>query len=257
MATLSVRDIADDCLGVSGDLSVDSDVYGYIFRDTDGSVFGTLAGSDTLVGSGEATTRSLKRHLQTISGRAFDMVPILVDHENDFSGAVSRDDVTKIQYAVQITRDIYAQQNLGVRRLVWQRIPSADAGGYADLTDRSEAEDLADDWSGPNGGIDVFFVQTLGDAAGWSNRSGSCDKDSKDDLTGAVLVVGNSRRFTGVLVAHEVAHYLGLAGGNSATNLMGVNNPSTGIDAIGNNSTGLTNSQGTTIRGHCSVQSPC
>lgn len=257
MATLSVRNITDDCLGATGDLSINSDVYGYIFRDTDGSVFGTLGANDTLFGSGEATTRSLKSHLQTISGEAFDMVAILVDHENDFSGAVSRDDVTKIQYAIQITRDIYEQRALGVRRVVWQRIPAADAGGYADLANRAQAEDLTDDWSGPNGGIDVFFVQTLGDAGGWSNRSGPCDKDSKDDLTGAVLVVGNSRRFTGVLLAHEVGHYLGLPGGSSSTNLMGVNNPSTGIDSIGSNSTGLTSSQGTTIRSHCSVQSPC
>ena len=71
-------------------------VYGYIFRDADGSVFGTLANSDTLPGSGQATTRSLKRHLQTISGEATDLVVILVGHENDFSGAVTLDQATKI-----------------------------------------------------------------------------------------------------------------------------------------------------------------
>ncbi|MFN0145850.1 MAG: zinc-dependent metalloprotease family protein [Dehalococcoidia bacterium] len=257
MATLSVRTIASNCLGKNGTLSLNSDVYGYIFRDTDGSVFGTLGTNDTLPGSGQATTRSLKRHLQTISGRATDLVVILVGHENDFSGAFDRDEATKVQYALQVARDLYAQQDLGIRRINWQRIPLADAGGYVDLADRSEAEDLTDDWSGPGGGIDVFFVQSLGDAGGWSNVTGPCDKDSKDDLTGAVLVISGSRRFTGVLMAHEVGHYLGLGHTNSATNLMGVDSNNDGIAELSNNSTVLTNSQGTTIRGHCSVNGPC
>ena len=33
MATLSVRQIAQNCLGTTGNLSVNSHVYGYIFRD--------------------------------------------------------------------------------------------------------------------------------------------------------------------------------------------------------------------------------
>ena len=133
MATLSVRQIAQNCLGKTGNLSVNSDVYGYIFREADGSVFGTLGTNDTLPGTGQATTRSLRRHLETISGEATDLVLILVGHENDFSGATDRDDVTKVQYCVQVTRDLYAQVNVGIRRLNWQRIPLADADGYVDI----------------------------------------------------------------------------------------------------------------------------
>ena len=51
MATISLRQVAQQCLGLTG-ASVNSDVYGYIFRDTDGSVFGTLGANDTLPGSG-------------------------------------------------------------------------------------------------------------------------------------------------------------------------------------------------------------
>lgn len=257
MATLSVRDIAADCLGRTGNLSVDSHVFGYPFRDTDGSVFGTLGGNDTFPATGQPTERSLKRHLQTISGQATDVVAILVGHENDFSGAVSRDDVTKAQYAIQVMRDIYAQRDFGVRRINWQRIPMADVGGYVNITDSAEAEDLTDDWNGPNGGIDVFFVQSIGDAGGWSNVDGSCDKDSKDGRTGAVLEVLGSRRFTGVLLAHEVGHYLGLQHTNTITNLMGADTNNDGIGEITNNSTNLTSGQGTTIKGHCSVNAPC
>ena len=124
MVTLSVRQITQTCLGKTGNLSVNSDVYGYVFRDTDGSVFGTLTGTDTLPGTGQPTTRSLRRHLRTISGEATDLVLILVGHENDFSGSVSRDDVTKVQYSVQVARDLYAQVNVGIRRLHLAAHPS-------------------------------------------------------------------------------------------------------------------------------------
>ncbi|HEY8339342.1 MAG TPA: hypothetical protein VIK95_05705 [Egibacteraceae bacterium] len=257
MATLSVRDVARRCLGRTGNLSVDSDLYGYVFRDTDGSVFGTLSSSDTLPGSGEPTTRSLRRHLETISGPAVDLVVILVAHEDDFSGRVSRDDVTKAQYALQVTRDIYAQRGIGVRRIVWQRIPVAQAGGYADIKDRGEAQDLTDDFSGPDGGVDLFLVQTIGDAGGWSNVDGPCDKTSKFDLSGAVLELSGGRRITGVLAAHEVAHYLKLEHGNDPTNLMGADTNGDGIGEVNSNSTGLTAAQGASMRSHCAVSDAC
>ncbi|MCP9485276.1 MAG: M10 family metallopeptidase domain-containing protein [Gaiellaceae bacterium MAG52_C11] len=258
MATLSVRQIAQNCLGKTGNLSVNSDVYGYVFRDADGSVFGTLGGNDTFPGSGQPTTRSLRRHLETISGDATDLVLILVGHENDFvSGVTDRDDVTKVQYAVQVMRDLYAQVDVGIRRLNWQRIPLADAGGYVDIADGSEAEDLTDDWNGPNGGIDVFWVQTVGVAAGWSNTNGPCDKDSKDGRTGAVLELLGSRRFTGILAGHEVGHYLGLGHTSSVANMMGDDSDGDGIGSIDSNSTAVSVSEGNTMRSHCSVNGPC
>ena len=257
MATLSLRQIAQNCLGATGDISVNSHVYGYIFRDADGSVFGTLGGGDTFPGSGGARTRSLKRHLQTISGQSTDLVVILVGHENDFSGAVTRDQVAKAQYAIQVARDLYAEVSLGIRTINWQRIPLADAGGYVDIADRDEAQDLTDDWSGPGGGIDVFLVQSIGDAGGWSNVDGPCDKQSKFDLSGAVIELSGGRRFTGVLLGHEVGHYLGLEHTNSITNMMGADTNGDGIGEITSNSTNLTSGQGSTMRSHCSVKGPC
>jgi hypothetical protein len=96
-----------------------------------------------------------------------------------------------------------------------------------------------------------------GDAGGWSNVEGQCNKNSKDGLTGAVLVISGSRRFTGILLAHGVAHYLGLSHTNSATNLMGVDSNGDGIAELTINSTQLTTSQRSTIRSHCSVLDPC
>lgn len=256
MANLSLRQIAGDQLGVSGTISVSTHVYGYVFRDTDGSVFGALSGNDTLPGSGEPTTRSLKRHLQTISGQATDLVIILVGHEGDFSGAVSRDQATKVQYAIQIARDLYAQADLGIRRITWQSISVADAGGYINIADRGEAQDLTDDWSGPDGGIDVFYVQTIGDAAGWSNVGGPCDKTSKFDLSGTVIELSSGRRFAGIALGHEVGHYLDLEHANTITNMMGTDTNGDGIGEVNDNSTQITSSQAATMRSHCSVTGP-
>ncbi|HEY1347740.1 MAG TPA: hypothetical protein VGF54_22345 [Streptosporangiaceae bacterium] len=257
MATLSVRGIAASCLRLRGDISVNTDLYGYIFRDTDGSVFGTLTSNDTLPATGQPRTRSLKQHLRRISGRSTDIVVILVGHENDFSGAVTRAQVTRTQYAIQVARDIYAQAQLGVRQIRWTRIPLADAGGYVNISNRGEAQDLTDDWSGPNGGIDLFLVQSIGDAGGWSNVDGPCSKESKTDLSGAVVSLAQSHRFLGVLVAHEVAHYLGLQHANSLSNLMGADTNGDGIGELNNNSTGVTSSQASTMRSHCSVRAAC
>ncbi|MFC7450659.1 hypothetical protein [Rhodococcus daqingensis] len=172
MTTLSVRDIASTCLGKSGDLSVDTDVYGYIFRNTDGSVFGTLVPTDTLPGSGQPTARSLKRHLETISAEAIDLFVFLVGHEDDFSGTATESNVTEM--------------------------------------------------------------------SGFTELGGLCDKDDSDVMPGAVLMVSGMRRWTGLVFAHEVGHYLGLGTGSVITNLMGVDPDGNGIDTIGINSTNLT-----------------
>ncbi len=259
MTTLSLRSIAERCLGVSGDLSVNNDVYGYIFREADGSVFGVLdsSGSDRLPLSGEPTTRSLKRHLEALSGQAVDLVLFLVGHEDDFSGAFNRDELTKIQYAIQITRDLYVQAGLGVRRLNWRRIPLADAGGYVNIADRAEAENLTDDFSGPESGIDVFFVQSIGVAAGWSNILGPCDKNFFWGLTGAVLEVSGRRRFLGIVLGHELGHYLTLPHADTITNMMGEDPDGDGIGRVSDNSTTITREQADKMRLHCSVSGPC
>ncbi|GAA2325305.1 hypothetical protein OKJ48_00620 [Streptomyces kunmingensis] len=66
--------------------------------------------------SGEPTTRSLARHLRSVSGPATDFVVILVGHENNFGGAVTVDQVTKTQYAIQVASDVYAWRGRRVRR---------------------------------------------------------------------------------------------------------------------------------------------
>jgi hypothetical protein len=234
---LSVKSIAASCLGVTGQFSVRASVYGYIWG---------------------ATTRDLrlKSHLELISGKAINLSLILVAHEPDFSGEFTLTEIKSIQEAIDRMRELYAQVNLGVRKLYWQYIPVADAGGYATV-DGGEATDLTEDWSGANDGIDVFWVSVVSDAGGWSNSDGPCDKNESKERTGVVLELQGSDNFSGILLAHEVGHYLGLEHANTITNLMGVDSNNDGIGELDGTSTNITAAQGTTMRSGCYVRSPC
>ena len=242
MADLSVRATAASCLGVNPPFSVNTHLYGYIFRDASGTV-------------GITQPRSVKRQLELMKGRAINICIFLVGHENDFSGVVTLAQVIAVQQAMQTMRDLYDQVNLGVRTLFWRRIDMDDVGNYVIITDRPEAVDLTDDFSGPNDGIDVFYVQSILNSGGWSTMPGPCDKDAKDEMTGTVIELSSG--ILGILTAHEVGHYLGLQHATTITNVMGVDSNGDGIGELNSTSTNLTSSQGTTMRGHCAVRSPC
>ncbi len=256
---ISVRQVADDCLGVTGSISVNRDIYGYIFRDNNGRLFGALGNQDILPATNHPTRRSLRAQLELMKGESFNLSMFLVGHENDFSGVVSLADVTAIQYGIQVTRDVYAGADLGIRQIFWRRIGVAEAGGYTVIETRGEAVDITDDFSGPNNGIDVFWVQTIQGAGGWCNQDGPCDKDAKDEQTGVVIQIQfNTTRFTGILLGHELGHYLGLPTGPAANNVMGVDNvPPFGVDEVSINSTQWVNNQIQTIQGHCSILGTC
>ena len=261
---VSLKQVARDCLGLSGRISVQHDIYGYIFRDGSGRLFGALQTAsmppervpDTLPGTGQPTARSLRQHLESISGRSINLSIVMVGYD-DFSGDDTLDDLTKVQYAIQIARDLYVQAGLGIRRIFWDRISVVDAGDHTQITDKDHAEELTDAFSGDNDGIDVFWVQSIADAGGFCNEQGPCDKDSGDGLTGVVIELNRFRRRTGILLGHELGHYLGLPGGTSNTNLMGVAPPGGGVDDVDDVSTEITSSQAATMRAHCFVLPAC
>lgn len=246
MATLSVKSIAASCLDVDPPLSVREDVFGYIWGSMNRSL-------------------SLRDHLERISGTSTNLSVFLVGHEPSFGGWVSQAEAQQIQHAIDVQRELYAQVGLGVRKLYWRYIPVDEATGYF-AVDSSEATELTEDFSGPNDGIDVFYVQDVTDAAGWSNSNngagGPCDKDEKGERTGAVMQIttpindGNND-FAGILLAHEVGHYLGLLHAGDITNVMGDDSDGNGIGSIDSTSVNLTSSQGNTMRSHCSVHSAC
>jgi len=228
----SVRAVAENCLDLSGRFSVRRDVYGYIW--------GTMN-----------RDLSLKNHIELIQGPSCDLCLFLVGHEPDFSGEFTQADTQRMQAAIDVARGIYAQENFGIRKLYWRYIPSSEAGGYT-VVDGSEATDLTEDYSGPNDGLDVFFVTNVTDASGWSNVDGPCDKDAKG-RTGSVMELSNSDLVTGIVLGHEVGHYLGLSHAGDITNLMGDDSDGDGIGSINATSLNLTNNQGNTMKDHCSV----
>ena len=234
---ISIRQTAASCLSVEGTLSVRRDVFGYIWGDMDRIL-------------------SVKNHLELIRGTSFNLSIFLVGHELDFSGEFSLNDARRMQAAIDVMRELYAQVNLGVRKLYWRYIPTAEAGDYTEV-DASEATELTEAFSGPNDGIDVFFVTTVTDAGGWSKTNGSCDKNTQGERTGAVLELKNTDDFTGILLAHEVGHYLGLPHANDITNVMGDDSDGDGIGSINSSSVNLTTNQGDTMKSHCSIKPPC
>lgn len=235
---ISIRERAVSCLGITGPFSVRSGLFGYIW------------------GPMKNRRLSVRNHLALIKDKAFNLSLILVAHEPDFSGEFTRAETLRLQTAVEIMRGIYAQVGIGIRKLYWQYIPSSDAGGYS-VVDRSEATDLTEDWSGANDGIDVFFVTTITDADGWSKTRGPCDKDALCGRNGAVVELLSTAQSTGVVLAHEVGHYLGLSHGNDISNVMGTDTDGDGIGETNANSTGMTPSQGDTVETHCSIRTAC
>lgn len=232
----SLRSVASGCFGLSGTFSVRRDVFGYIWGPMNRSL-------------------SVLQHVALVRDQAFNLSVFLVDHEPDFSGEFTLEEAQRMQFAIDVMRELYSQVGVGIRRIYWRYIPTDEAGGY-DTVDGAEATDLTEDFSGPNDGIDVFFVTNVTDADGWSTTPGSCDKDSKG-RTGAIIQVLGNANILGILLAHEVGHYLGLPHANNITNVMGDDSDGDGVGSIDSTSTNLTNPQGNTMKNHCSIRSSC
>ena len=218
---LSIRDITNKYLGKWGrPLSVNTDVYGYSHRDLQGRLFGTLTPLDILPGAGTSaapTTRSIRRHLQTIQGVSVDLVGFLLERPtNDLSI-----DWMKIQFGTQVARDIFAQINLGIRRITWRLIHHTEAQSYLQINNpKADANRLTRAYSGPGGGIDVFFVQTIDGFSGFAPEVPG--PASKEESGSGVLVAIANRlgAWIGRNIAHEVGHYLGLPHIDRPQNLM-------------------------------------
>lgn len=235
MATVSVRSTAQQCLGKTGEISVYRDVFGYIFGRISREV-------------------RVRQHIERIRGKSINLCTVLVGYDG-FNSVWDSAAAVRVQHAIDLTREIYAQAGLGVRRIYWKQIPPPESDPWLSV-DGGEATDLTEAYSCSEDGIDVFWVQTVTDAGGWSNSDGPCDKNDKG-RTGAVLEFTSSDDFAGVLLAHEVGHYLTLGHANTITNLMGADTNGDGIGELNSNSRDITSSQRTRMRGSCWVRSEC
>lgn len=219
----SLKQIAG-CIGLSNDFAVVRDFYGYI--------------------TGAPKPLSLLRQIRLIQGKHIHLNLICVGIES-----FTHSDQAEIDEAVQITRDIYATVDLGVGRLLRSFITTEDAGGLDNIDSDGEAEHLTDEWSADNNELDVFFVLTYtGEVIGLSEVDGLCVKDTKA-MSGSVVAIEESPDITGLVLAHEVGHYLGLGHREGhPENLMFPDTPNRGL---------LGSSQGSTMRRHCFVRRGC
>jgi hypothetical protein len=205
---------------------------------------------------------SLLRLVRDLQGRHIHVNVIRVGF--DTLSATDQDTAfRKLDYCIYRIRNIYRPVSLGVGRIEHYFIDAADANGRDDLGSEDEADELSDEWTVHNNAIDAFVVRNISDSdfVGISPVGGSCDKDSKDDG----LVAGEiGRGFEAVsrTFAHEIGHFLGLEhnhGEDCPTTTAGQNNlmAQTRCAISTRTSVLLTSSQGSTMRGHCSVRNGC
>lgn len=190
-----------DCLDVDdddGQVSVLGHIFGFIRRRVPFDFCAGAPGEVSLLTQVRAV-QDPHIHLNVIKV-GFDVLP-------DTTAALER-----IDYAIYRAREIYAQVPLGVGRVNHYFITAAEADGADVLDDKQEADDLSDEWSVDNGGIDAFIVRNIAasDFIGISPVGGSCQKPSKRDGMVAGEIAQPFREFARTF-SHELGHFLGLS----------------------------------------------
>ena len=135
--------------------------------------------------------------------------------------------------AAQRTRTIYERTDMTFD-IDTRFIARANVGGFEVIDSFDEFHDLLDDWSGPdtNNNIDAFIVQAIDVGGGVDGIDGSIPGPTSHggsnsgviaSKTGFVDASGVRRlhsNYLGMLIGHELGHYLGLEHVNTPGDLM-------------------------------------
>jgi hypothetical protein len=203
---------------------------------------------------------SLLEQVKSLQGKHIHLNIIRVGIDN-----FTDTELERIDYAIYKARRIYNTRNLGIGRVEHYDVTSSAARGRDDIGSESEAEDLTQDWTVPNNGIDVFMVDNISDPdfVGISPINGPCDKDSKGMEGVLAGEVNRSAEGVARTFAHEIGHYLGLkhnhGDDNCPTTASGRDNLMAQTRCANSvcDSVQLSSSQGSKIRSNCFVKSGC
>jgi hypothetical protein len=192
-----------------------SGIFGVYDRKEDMAVSISMSSADGRVIRGEITARVMLEY-----GVNIIKVGDFGSQEHvDLYGAVDR------------MRQIYEQRDITLSSVGRYIINNSLAGSYTTLNSEDEYRDMLEDWSVPNGSVDVFVVQAFawggydgfaGDTPGPASKGGRKDGVAVDK-TSFVDASGTQRLDSATLaqlIGHEVGHYLGLEHQETTNNLM-------------------------------------
>jgi hypothetical protein len=246
----SLRDSAA-CIGLSGTFSVLKDYFGFTKGRFDSPPTERGLPPDP---TGATVQVSLLRQIELLEGDHFDINIVRIG-EDDFSN----DDYIELDYTVFKIRNIYNQKQVGIGKVEWYYVLSADADGLDEPDTKAELREISRHWSVDNDAIDVFIPFNMnvpsdgGSILGLSAINGPCNKDINTRKTGAVAGLWGSEQ-TARTFSHEVGHYLGLYHRNGdPQNLMCQSSKASST----RNSTNLTDNQGDNIKNHCFMNGSC
>jgi Metallo-peptidase family M12 len=236
---VSIKNLAV-CIGLSGSISIVRHFFGYGFRGHQGQI--SLLGQAKLLKG---------KHIHV------NIIRVGIESFNDT-------DEREIDRSIQITRNLYAEVNLGVGRIERYFITNNQANGHQNIDDDAEAALLTREWTVPNEALDAFYVLTYaGTTVGRSAINGPCDKDV-GDMNGSVIAIETIPDDTGFTLAHELGHYLGLShvcelaagGGCGSGTCQPVHNNSLMHPCVPNGGN-ISSSEENTMKGHCFVKGAC
>jgi len=245
----SLRDSAA-CIGLSGDFSVLFDYFGFNCGLFDNPPVKRGLPTDP---TSALVQVSLLRQMDRLESDHFDINLIAIGLDNFTST-----DFADLDYTVFKIRNIYNQRQVGIGKVEWYGVDTADADGLDAPTSEDDLEEITHHWTVPNDAIDVFVPINMnvpsngGSILGLSPVGGSCNKNASS-MNGAVSGQWGGDQVARTL-SHEVGHYLGLPHRNSdPDNLMCQSGQANSI----RNSTELTSGQGDDVKDHCFMDSGC
>ena len=244
----SIRALAG-CVGISGPFSILGDFFGFSRR--------RLPSDPT----GVRVEVSLKEQVTRLRGGHSNLNVIAVG-----SDQFTDSDFIEIDYSIFKLRNVYRPVGVGIGRVQHWVVSTADANGLDTPTTTGDLEDLTQDWTVPNDGIDLFVPHNMsvasngGQILGRSAIDGPCDKNAKG-MNGATCGLWG-REQTARTFAHELGHYLGLShnhGDTCPTSTTARNNlmAQSRCAISTRNSVLLTSSQGDNMDDHCSIRAGC